>query len=246
MTQSANTPTVRENPLLNFGFNLILPFMILSKGKKWFTGVDPSIILIIALAFPVGYFIYDYNRQRKANYISIMGVISVLMTGGIGLMKLSPDVFAIKETCMPLVFGLFVLGSLKTKRPLIKEFLLNPSLMHIEKIEAGLDTPEKKAGFEKLIVTCTWIFSASFIVSAVINYFVTKMVVVTDPNIDMDAFNAEVGKQFIVTMVVMTIMTMPMGIAAMWKLFSGIKALTGLTVEDIMIDNSKEKEAKAS
>ena len=229
----------RENPWLNFGCNLVLPFVILTKGGKYFPDIPAAVILIIALSFPTVYFIYDFKVRRKSNIISILGMVSVLLTGGIGLLKLSPFVFAIKETITPLIIGMITLISAWTKRPLIKEFLLNPGLIDTEKIEGALDTQEKQCAFDRLIVTCTWIFSSTFVLSAFINYFVTRVIVTADPRINDQLFNEQIGKQFIITLLVIGIMQLPAAIVTLVKLYGGIEKLTGFDLEAIMIAKDK-------
>lgn len=248
MTSQESSPAAkRENPWINLIFNIGAPILLLTKGSDWLPALDPAIILVIALLFPIGYFFYDLQTRKKVNGISILGFVSVLLTGGIGLLKLSPMVFAIKETALPLLIGAAVVISLKTKNPMIKMFLLNPSVMDVDKINAHLDTPEKERGFKKVINNCTLIFASSFLISAVVNFIVTRMVVKTDPNIDQVAFNDEIGKQTGITWVVMTVLTLPLMIASMWYLFKGIKELTGLGVDDVLVDAKKPaKEAADS
>ncbi|QYY34665.1 VC0807 family protein [Ruficoccus sp. ZRK36] len=236
----------RENLWLNLAFNLAAPILFLTKGDKWFSFLTESQVLIVALLFPIGYFLYDLKKRKKVNGLSILGFISVLLTGGIGLLKLSPLVFAIKETLLPLIIGVAVVSSLKTRKPVIKMFLLNPSIMDTQKLESHLDSPEKKSAFERVLVRCTWIFASSFLVSAAVNFTVTRMVVKTDPNIDQAAFNAELGTQTWITWVVMTVLTLPLMIAAMWVLFKNIRELTGLTMDDLVVDAKKDAKAPPS
>lgn len=227
-------PAKRENPWLNFGCNLILPFLILTQGGKYLP-FSAAVILILAISFPIGYFIYDWKVRKKANVISIIGMISVLLTGGIGLLKLSAAVFAIKETAMPLVIGLITLATAFTKRPLIKEFLLNPGFIYVEKIENALNTQEKRQAFEKLIVTCTWIFSSTFVISAAVNYFVTRKIVTANPSLNEQLFNEQIGKQTIITFFIIAVMQLPAAIVTMLKLYGGIEKITGLNLEHITV-----------
>ena len=83
-----SSPPERENTFLNLGFNILVPILILNKGKDWFGSyLEPYFenvavgILIIAVAFPVVYFVYDYFKRSKYNLFSILGLISVLLTG---------------------------------------------------------------------------------------------------------------------------------------------------------------------
>ena len=225
--------------LANLAFNLIIPILLLTKANKVLPDLNPAVVLIVALLFPISYFFYDLRKRKEYNFFSIIGMVSVLMTGGIGLMKLSPMVFAIKEASFPLLIGVAVVASMKTKNPLIKLFLLNPSIMDMDKVNTALDSPEKKHAFENTITKCTWIFASSFLISAIINFIISRMVVTTDPNIDQIAYNNEVGQQTGITWVVLTIVTMPIMILSMLQLFKGIKNLTGYGIEEIMIDSKK-------
>ncbi|GHB95207.1 VC0807 family protein [Cerasicoccus arenae] len=230
----------RENLFLNLGFNLLLPVMILNKGAKWLPFLSPTSVLLVALAFPVGYFLYDLKKRKKRNLISILGIVGVLLTGSIGLFKLPPIYFAIKETLMPLLIGIAVVVSLKTKNPLIHALLYNPDIFDAEKIDARIDTPAKKASFNDLMKLCTWIIALSFLVSAFLNFFITKMIVVTDPRVDQAAYNSEIGTQHWVGLIVISICTLPISFYAMWRLFKGIEQLTGLTMEEVIHADAKK------
>ena len=72
-----------ENLLLNLICNVGLPTAILT----WCSGermLGPKWGLVVALIFPVAYGIYDFAQRRRVNFISIIGFVSVLITGGFG------------------------------------------------------------------------------------------------------------------------------------------------------------------
>ena len=82
-------------------------------------------MLVIAVSFPVGYGTWDLIRRRKWNVISILGALSALLTGGIGLIPgATVKMFAIKEAALPTILGALTVLTLKTKRPLVHLFLL--------------------------------------------------------------------------------------------------------------------------
>ena len=59
---------------------------------------NPAVgVLPIALAFPITYFVYDYFKRSKYNFLSILGLISVLLTGGIGIFEIPTKWFALKK-----------------------------------------------------------------------------------------------------------------------------------------------------
>lgn len=232
----------RENPWLNIGINILIPILILSKGSEWLSFLSPSGVLIVALAFPLAYFVVDLIRRRKFNGFSLLGFVSVLLTGGIGLLQLSPMVFAIKEAAIPLIFGVAILVSLKTKKPLIRLFLFNPSVMNVEKVDEALNTDEKQSAFKQLMARCTWILASSFLISAVLNFIISRWIVRTSPTVNAVAFNAEIGKQTGITWIVITVCTLPLMIFAMWQLFNGIKKLTGFGFEELLVDQKKSSQ----
>ena len=62
----------KENPFVSIVFNIVIPVIVLSK----LTSADrlgPVYGLIVALAFPTVYFIYDFLKRRNTNFISIVG-----------------------------------------------------------------------------------------------------------------------------------------------------------------------------
>ena len=109
-------PIKKENTFLNLGFNIFIPILILNKGDAWFGDALSSLfentavaVLLIAITFPIAYFIYDLVTRKKYNFISILGLISVLLTGGIGILEIPTQWFAVKEAAIPAIIGLVVI-----------------------------------------------------------------------------------------------------------------------------------------
>ena len=51
-----------------------------------------------------------------------------------------------------------------------------------------------KSEFKKLLTKCTWLLAVTFLLSAVLNYYLSKAIVVTEPFVDANAFNDEIGE----------------------------------------------------
>ncbi|TNG02820.1 MAG: MFS transporter, partial [Gammaproteobacteria bacterium] len=103
-TQSEHKP----RPLLDLVFSVVIPAFILMKlsGEA---ELGPVNALLLALAFPLGLGLYELIRFRKYNFISILGLVSVLLTGGIGLLELDAHWLAVKEAMIPGLIGSIVL-----------------------------------------------------------------------------------------------------------------------------------------
>ncbi len=230
---------------------------MLRKGDDWFaenigtfcgvpaqSAIVSSILLVIALFFPISYGIYDFFRRKKWNFLSILGTVSALMTGGIGLIPGgSVKMFAVKEAALPGLLSALTLATLRTNRPLVKLFLYNPDIFQIEKIEHLLLVNGTQNEFQRLLVKCTWLLAGTFFFSAVLNYFLSRMVVVTEPFVDKNAFNDEIGEMMAWSLPVISLPCMLASFYAIWIMVRGIKTFTGLEFEDA-VRQSKRKPVK--
>ncbi|MDR2812348.1 MAG: hypothetical protein LBB05_00940 [Puniceicoccales bacterium] len=234
----------RENPWLNLGFNIILPSLIMSKADDWF-GLSSTMALIIALLFPIGYGLLDFIKSRKCNIFSIIGFISILLTGVIGLLQLPKEYIAIKEALVPALIGLIVFCSAFTRHPLIKMLLFNDAIMHVDRINKRLQESNNQAMFQKLLSSSTLKFSLSFLLSAILNYVLACYFIHSETG--TVEFNKELGRM---TFWSYPVIVLPCTIILMVTLVGLIKRLeklTHLTWEEMLVgmqtesdDHSKE------
>ena len=250
-----NPTPKKENIWFNLGFNLLLPILFLRKGDEWFgphlselLGVPSgstligSVLLLVAISFPIGYGLWDFAKRKKWNFISILGAISALLTGGIGLIPgATVQMFAIKEAALPAILGILTIITLKTKKPLIRLFLYNPEVIRVDLVEERLKIRNTKLAFDQLLVKCTWLIAMTFILSATLNYFLATWIVVTEPAIDKTAYNDEVGKMMGWSFPIISIPCMVVSAYAFWLLIKGIRTLTGLELEDTLAQSPKKK-----
>lgn len=91
-----SNPTHKPRPMIDLLVSILIPSIILMKlsGPQ---ELGASGALIIALAFPLGWGMFELLKYRKFNFIALLGLISVLLTGGIGLLQLDPQWLAVKE-----------------------------------------------------------------------------------------------------------------------------------------------------
>lgn len=232
MTASASAATApkRENLLINIVCNIVVPTLVLTKLSGE-TRLGPLWGLVVALVFPLGYGIYDFARRRKANFISILGIVSVLLTGGLGLMKVGGQWFAVKDAAVPALIGLSVLVSMKTKSPLLKEMFFNEQIVDVSRVETALATHGKQSDFERLMVRSSLWLVGAFFLSAVLNYALARHLLISPPG--TPEFNAELGRMHVLSWPVIVVPSMAVMLLAFWQLVSGLKSLTGLTTDEI-------------
>ena len=124
----------KPSPLIEILVNVVIPSLILMKLSSP-EKLGTVNALILALAFPLLYGAYDLIRNRKMNYIALLGLVSVLLTGGIGLLKLDVKWLAIKEAAVPSLIGIAVIVTGFTRSPIVKKLLFNPLIMATERVE---------------------------------------------------------------------------------------------------------------
>lgn len=234
-TQQLTAPQKQENPFFNILFNIILPIFILNKGGKI---LGPTNSLIIAIAFPLLYGAYDYWRQRKTNYISLLGLLNVGFTGGLAIMNLEGIWFAVKEAAFPILVGAFVFFSAFTADPFIKTLFLNPQVLNMELIFHSISTLKKEVEFEDLLRFGTKLLSLSFVLSAVLNFTLAyKIFIPIDPLVLGDdrtqLLNDQIADMTKWSFVVILIPSMVTLMAILYFIINKLKHITGLTQEQL-------------
>jgi len=238
-TTNHTKPEHKPRPMVDLLVSIIIPSVILMK----FSGendLGASGALIVALAFPLSWGIFELFKYKKFNFIALLGLISVLLTGGIGLLQLDPEWLAIKEASIPAVIGVAVLISTLTPYPLIKTLLYNPKIMNVSKIQESLSNNDNRKIFERRLQYATYWLSATFLFSAIMNYTLARWVVTSPAG--SAAFNEELGQMTLLSYPVIAIPSMIMMMAIMYYLWRTIHGMTGLKFEEILVTNqSKEK-----
>lgn len=236
MTSDQKTPPApaakQENMFFNIFFNILLPVIILSKGGRFVE--SPAVVMIVALSFPVCYFFYDLKERKKYNFFSIIGFVSVLLTGGVGLLALPRFWFIVKEAAIPFLFGLAVIISLKTRYPLIRTLFFNPQIFDVERLKASLRERQNEAAFERLLFNGTLLLSVTFFISAVLNWILASHIIQTEPAVDAAQFNIEVGKMTGWSWLIIALPSMVMLMGIFFYLIRGATRMTGLKMDDLL------------
>jgi hypothetical protein len=226
-----------ENPMVSLMLNLILPVLILTLlSKEKFLG--PLWGLLLALILPIGYGLHTLFRQRRADFVAILGIVSVLLTGVFGLMQLPPEWIACKEAAIPLILGLAIVISLKTPWPLIRKILFNDKLFNVDLLHTKLRERGNEARFERRLVGLTWGLASSMFLSAALNYGLAKAVLRSEPG--TEAFAAEIGKMTGLSYLVVMLPSMAVLALVLWALFRTLTQLTDLKFDDLLAPHLQE------
>ncbi len=229
--QTGRTATDRaENPWLSLAINIVIPAVILMKLSAD-ERLGPVAALVLALAFPLIYGLQDFVRQRRFNFISALGVVSILLTGGIGLLQLDPKWIAIKEAGVPAVIGLAVVVSMKTPYPIVRSLLYNDRIIDVAAVDDALERYGNRVDFERVLGVASWLLASSFFLSSVLNFALARWIVKSPAG--SAAFNEELGRMTALSYPVIVVPSMAVMMIALWYLFRSIKRLTHMDLEEI-------------
>ena len=228
------TTAQKPRPLTDLLVSLVIPSIILMK----FSGAEhlgASTALIVALAFPLGWGLIAFFRYRQFNFIALLGLVSIVLTGGIGLLQLDPQWLAIKEAAIPGLIGIGVLLSTYTRYPLIRTLVYNPKFVNVEVIRQKLDESDNGRTFETRLQNATYLLASTFLFSSVMNYILAKWVVTSPAG--SAAFNEELGQMTLLSYPVIAIPATLMTMGVFYYLWRTINGLTGLKLEEILALN---------
>ena len=228
------TPAHRSRPLTDLMISLVIPSIILMK----FSGTEhlgASTALVVALAFPLSWGLLGFFRYRQFNFIALLGLVSIVLTGGIGLLQLDPQWLAIKEAAIPGLIGIGVLLSTYTRYPLIRTLVYNPKFINVERIRQKLDESDNGSTFETRLQNATYLLASTFLFSSVMNYILAKSVVTSPAG--SAAFNEELGQMTLLSYPVIAIPATLMMMGVFYYLWRTINGLTGLKLEEILTLN---------
>jgi len=234
-------PNHKPRPMIDLLVSIVIPSAILMKlsGDE---SLGASGALIAALAFPLSWGLFELIKYKNFNLIALLGLISVLLTGGIGLLKLDPQWLAVKEAAIPGLIGVAVLISTYTRYPLIKTLVYNPSIINTGKIQQKLTDYDNNKIFEKRLQNATYWLSATFLFSAVMNYVLARWIVISPAG--SAAFNEELGQMTLLSYPVIAIPSTIMMMAIFYFLWRTIHGMTGLTLDEMLVTNKLKEEIK--
>lgn len=221
----------KPNPLVELTITLIVPALILMKlsGPE---DLGAANALVLALSFPLAWGVRDFWKRRKVNLFAALGVVSTILTGGIGLLELDAQWLAVKEAAVPGLIGLAVLASTYTRYPLVKTILLNPAIIDVAGLQERLAAHGASKVFEARLLRATWMLGGTFFFSSAMNYFLARYIVVSPAG--TPAFNEELGRLTLLSYPFIALPSMVMMMLLIYYLSRATRELTGLSFTEFL------------
>lgn len=217
-----------SGPMVKPVFTIILPIIILltlSDDSR----LGPIPALLLSLSFPLGLGIWELVRSRRVDISAAIGIVSVVLTGIIGLFELSPRWLAAKEAAVPVAFALFIIGSNYTGWPIVQ--MLFDRTLRRDKVREALDANGTTTAYRQLISKTSWLWAGTMAASGVLRYFLALFIVTSDPG--TKEFNHQLGEM---TALRVPLVSVPVGIlmmAMIWFMVRSTARLTHLPVREI-------------
>lgn len=222
----------QPHPLLDLALTVILPSIALEKLSAP-DRLGPLWALVVALLLPLGFGIWCYVNKRGLNFFSILGLVAVIVTGGLGLLNLNATWFAVKEALFPIFLGVAFPLSHRWGKPLVNEMLLNPQVINLPALHQALDTPEKHHEFAGLLKHASWGMAGTFVFSAAAN-FALALYLLGEKAPGSQEYTKAIGRLNWSGFIVIGLPLMGVTLALLLWLLRSITRITGLERDDLL------------
>ena len=215
--------------MLNLLINVVIPTLIMTRfsDEDQLGGVGA---MLVALAFPLLFGIYNIIRDKKIGWVPILGIVSIMLSGGFNLLKFPPEWIAFKEASVPLILALAILVSAWINRPLARIFL--NSMLDRETVDKALHERGTFELYEKRTAVATYLLAFAFLLSAVLNFVLARIVVTSDPQ--TPEYTKEIGRMTGLSFPVITIPVMLVLMGTIVYVMLTVSKLTGLEAEKVL------------
>jgi hypothetical protein len=165
---------------------IALPTIVLVFGGP---ALGPLGTLVVALAFPFGFALASIVREGRPSALSLLSLVSVLLTGGVGLLELDPGWFAVKEAAIPVLLGAVIAASAQTRACAVGVVL--DRVLDSERTAAALARTGAGATYAAVTRRATWALGGLTALSGGASFALARWMVVAPSG--TEAFNAQLG-----------------------------------------------------
>lgn len=214
--------------------NIFLPVVILLSLSDE-SRLGPLNALLLAVAIPAIYGIWNLLRTRKVDASSVLGVISVMMTGVIAVLELDSDLFALKEAVIPVGFAAVLLVTNRMRFPVVK--LLFDTVQRRERVERMITEQDQEPAYRKHIERSGAIWAGIMTLSGVMKFSLASLVM--NANAGTREFNTQLATYELVQIPTSMLVTMVLILSLIFFIAKGTGELVGLAPSEVMRGGEK-------
>lgn len=220
--------------MINGIVNILFPvFILLTLSDESRLGPLPA--LLLAIGIPASYGIWGLFRTRKVNASAIMGVVSVLLTGVIGVFELSTSLFPIKEAAIPIGFAVILLVTNRMSLPVVK--LLFDMVQKKDRVEHLVREHGVQAEYRAHIERSGAIWAGIMALSGVMKF--TLASILMDAPAGTQEFNTQLAFYELVQIPTSMMVTMVLILSLIYYIAKGTGALISLPPSEILRGGEK-------
>ncbi len=224
MSETKTDPPSQRELVVELLVTVAVPAAVLT----FLSGPDrlgPAASLVLALLGPIGWGVAGMVRRGRVSGLAVLALVSVLLTGGVGLFELDAGWIAVKEAILPTVIGIGTVLTARTRYsilPGVLDVALDPDAVAtaLDGDAAARWRAAQERGSRKV--------GALFVLSAVGNYALARYLVVSPAG--TPAFNEELGR---LTALSFPVLMVPMMLGMAWVLKGVLDALEELSGKEV-------------
>jgi len=218
---------------IELGMNIVAPTVILLflSGEDY---LGPELGLVTGLSFPLLHAVRSLWLQGSISPISVIAVISVLLTGGIGLLELEARWFVLKEGLVSIGFAALTVLSLWTPWPVVE--VMWWLLFDEDKVRHALDERGQADAYQSDLAQATWGLGGVMFLAALATWVLAWMMISSDAG--TTAFNEELGRYTFASFFAVTAPSMGLMFVVLNRLMSATEDKTGLDIQDLQRSTS--------
>lgn len=220
------------NALADIVLTVVLPSLVLDQLSDP-ARFGPTWALVVSLLFPVFFAVWCWWKHSGWNLFSILGFVTILLSGGLGLLKLDAFWFAVKESAVPLALGAAFPVSCWFGKPLINALVLQPQIFNLRALNAALDTPEKQSRYQRTLLHGSWLLGSAAIISSIGN-FLLALWLLREKEPGGEAFVKGIGTLNWASVIVIGVPLCAIMFAVFIWLIRQFQIITGLERADLM------------
>jgi hypothetical protein len=214
--------------LIELGMNIVAPTVVLLflSGDAY---LGPVLGLGIGLSFPLLHGVRSLWLSGSISPISFIAVISVMLTGGIGLFELEARWFVLKEGLVSLLFATLTGLSLMTPWPVaeVMWWLVFDEAL----VRKALDEHGHRQAYQRELNRATVGLSAVMFIAALATWALAWLMVTADAG--TTAFNEELGSYTFASFIAITFPSMGLMYVVLNRLMNATEDMTGMDLQDL-------------
>jgi len=186
--------------------------------------------LILALAFPIVYELYNISIKKKPSMLSAIAIGGILVTGAITLLGLSEGWLALRRSIPYAVAGIALVASIFIERPILNAIL--PSILDMDRVEKALAKEHHRRMFNKKLNEIGYLLAGMLFLVAIITYVLTSIAITSQTG--TAEFNQEYAELRLLSILYVTLPLVLGTTAILVYLMKIIEKLTGIEVEELL------------